>query len=92
MDPAGDIRLVEFFANGEFIGRSQYLLKIAVIPGKPIPHRLVWEGVPAGPYQVIARAVDTAGNPVASTPLDRAWTRFPRWDGRWYPRRQSGAT
>lgn len=70
VDPLGDIRHVEFFANGNRIGASDFLSKIAVIPGRPIPHRFTWAGVPAGTYRLLARAKDTASNPVESAPVE----------------------
>lgn len=69
IDPAGDIRHLEFFANEKSIGVSDYLLKIAVIPGRPIPHRLEWMGLEAGSYRIVARGKDTLGRPVVSSPV-----------------------
>jgi hypothetical protein len=66
VDPNGDIRHVEFFANDQFIGASDHLTKEAVIPGRPITHFLEWQNVAAGEYKIIARAKDTLGNPVES--------------------------
>ncbi|MCC7376561.1 MAG: hypothetical protein IT581_18020 [Verrucomicrobiales bacterium] len=70
VDPAGDIRHLEFFANDLPIGVSDYLLKIATIPGRPIPHRLEWNDIAAGVYRVVARGTDTQGNPVESDPVE----------------------
>lgn len=69
VDPAGDIRHLEFFANGSPIGVSDFLLKIATIPGRPIPHRLEWDKVAAGSYDLVARGKDTQGNAVESAPV-----------------------
>jgi hypothetical protein len=69
VDPLGDIRHVEFFANGEFIGASDYLLRIATIPGRPIPHRLEWPVEKPGDYEVVARGKDTAGKEILSRPV-----------------------
>ena len=69
VDPNGDIRHVEFFANGNYIGRSEHLTKEAVIPGRPITHFLEWKPVTLGSYRLIARAIDTQGNPAESAAL-----------------------
>ena len=69
VDPNGDIRHVEFFANGIYIGRSEHLTKEAVIPGRPITHFLEWKPVTLGSYRLTARAIDTQGNPAESAPL-----------------------
>jgi hypothetical protein len=70
VDPLGDIRHLEFFANGEFVGASDYLLKIATIPGRPIPHRLEWNVTQAGAYRVVVLGKDTAGKEVTSKPVE----------------------
>ncbi|MFO1499253.1 MAG: Ig-like domain-containing protein [Verrucomicrobiota bacterium] len=70
VDPAGDIRHVEFFANGQAIGTSDHLTKEAVIPGRPIEHTLEWTPTGAGQDQVIARAIDTRGSGVESSPIE----------------------
>ncbi len=69
IDPAGDIRHIEFFANDVSIGKSDFWAKIATIPGMVIPHRLVWEGVAPGSYKIVARGQDSKGNPVESEAL-----------------------
>jgi hypothetical protein len=69
VDPNGDIRHVEFFANGVFIGRSDQWTKEAVIPGRPRVHFLDWKPAVPGSYRLSARAVDTQGNPVESKPI-----------------------
>lgn len=69
VDPKGDIRHLEFFANDTFIGASDFLAKIATIPGNPIPHRFEWSEPAPGGYAVVARAKDTDGNPVESAPV-----------------------
>lgn len=69
VDPNGDIRVVEFFANGVFIGRSEHLTKDAVIPGRPREHFLDWKPADVGFYRLNARAIDTQGNPVESKPI-----------------------
>ena len=70
MDPLGDIRHLEFFANGEYIGDSDYLFRIATIPGRPIPHRLEWKVTRAGAYRVVAFGKDTAAKVVTSKPVE----------------------
>lgn len=69
IDPLGDIRLVEFYANGQLIGKSEQLTRDAVIPGRPRYHVLEWNDVPAGRYELIAKAKDTAGKEVISKPV-----------------------
>lgn len=66
VDSRGDIRRVVFFANDQQIGVSEFLGMMPIISGQPIPHRLVWEDVAAGPYVLSARAEDAAGKPVES--------------------------
>ena len=61
VDPLGDIRHLDFFDGEKLVGTSDFLLKIAVIPGKPIPHRFEWKEVPAGLHKVTAQGKDTAG-------------------------------
>ncbi|MCC6233296.1 MAG: hypothetical protein IT580_11675, partial [Verrucomicrobiales bacterium] len=75
IDPAGDIRHLEFFANELPIGSSDFLSKIATIPGMTIPHHLVWEGIAPGSYKVVARGRDSLGNPVESETLPVEVTR-----------------
>lgn len=69
VDPDGDIRLVEFFANGQFIGKSEHLTRDAVIPGAPREHILEWNNVAAGSYSLVAKANSTAGLRVESAPV-----------------------
>lgn len=66
VDSLGDIRHLDFYANDRLIGSSDYLLKIAVIPGRPIPHRLEWKGVTPGTYRIVGRGKSTAGWEVVS--------------------------
>ncbi len=70
VDPAGDIRHLDFFANGQPIGASDYLPKIATIPGRPIPHRLEWNDVAPGHYRLVARGIDTLGASVESNAVE----------------------
>lgn len=70
VDPAGDIRHVDFYANEKLIGGSDYLLRIATIPGRPIPHRLEWRDVSPGAYRLVAKAKDTLGHAVESGPVE----------------------
>lgn len=69
VDPLGDIRHLDFYANDRWIGASDYLLKIGVIPGRPIPHRLEWKDIAPGAYRVTARGQDTRGRQVVSAPV-----------------------
>jgi len=69
VDPDGDIRRVEFFANERLIGVSQHFTKDAVIPGRPRVHYLEWQDVPAGEYVLSARAIATSGAKVESKPV-----------------------
>lgn len=66
VDSLGDIRHLDFYANDRLIGSSDYLLKIAVIPGRPIPHRLEWKDVTPGTYRIVGRGKSTAGWEVVS--------------------------
>jgi hypothetical protein len=50
-----NISLVEFFANGNKLGQDA-----------TSPYTLTWSNVPAGPYQVIARATDARGRMATS--------------------------
>lgn len=69
VDPDGDIRRVEFFANERLIGVSQHFTKDAVIPGRPRVHYLEWQDVPAGEHVLSARAIATSGAKVESKPV-----------------------
>lgn len=69
VDPAADIRRVEFFANGNSIGISEHLTRDAVIPGRPRVHVLEWRDAREGDYELVARAVDAAGQTVQSKPV-----------------------
>lgn len=70
VDPAGDIRHLDFFANGTLIGSSDFLARIATVPGRPIPHRLEWHNVAAGNYRLVARGKDVQGESVESAVVD----------------------
>lgn len=69
VDPNGDIRHVEFFANDRSIGRSDHLTKDAVIPGNPRTHFFDWKEVGGGRYRLVAKATDTIGVLVESAPV-----------------------
>jgi hypothetical protein len=69
VDPAGDIRHVEFFANEVAIGRSDHWTKEAVIPGRPREHILTWTPAAAGVYRITAQATDTGNRTVTSKPV-----------------------
>ncbi len=66
VDPKGDIRRLDFFVGERLLGTSEFLAKIAVIPGNPIPHRFEWKEVPAGTHQVTAVGKATDGRMVRS--------------------------
>lgn len=69
VDSHGDIRLVNFYANGEFIGKSEHLTRDAVIPGRPREHIFEWGKVPSGEYTLVAKATATVGLAVQSHPV-----------------------
>jgi hypothetical protein len=69
VDPIGDIRHVEFFANDHSIGRSDHWTKDAVIPGRPREHLLEWKPETVGRYLIVAKATDTRGALVVSEPV-----------------------
>lgn len=69
VDPNGDIRHVEFLANGQTIGRSDHWTKEAVIPGRLREHTLEWHVAQSGRFQIVARAPDTLGQMVESEPV-----------------------
>lgn len=68
IDPLGDIRLVDFYANRQWIGKSEHLTRDAVIPGRPRHHIFEWKDVAAGRYELVTKAKDTAGKEVISKP------------------------
>jgi len=70
VDPGGLLDVVEFLANGAWVGTSRVILcppcdeppcplAPCIIPaaGTPLIHRFVWERPPEGKYQIEARAV-----------------------------------
>ena len=67
VDPKGDIRHLDFYEGEKIVGTSDFLAKIGIIPGNPIPHRFEWNGVPAGTHQIVAVGKSTAGTQVRST-------------------------
>lgn len=69
VDPNGDIRHVELFANDRLIGTLDHLTKEAVIPGRTLHYYFEWKVAEAGAYQIQAKAVDTLQNPVLSRPV-----------------------
>lgn len=64
VDPDGDIRRVEFYANGELIGVSEHLTRDAVIPGRPREHVFLWKVARPGEYKLGAKAKATNGSTV----------------------------
>lgn len=69
IDPDGYISRVEFLANGERIGVSELVFIRAPDPGTPIEHTFEWQAVPAGSYELRARAADSDGETVISPPV-----------------------
>lgn len=69
-DPDGDIRRVEYFANDKLVGVSEFLSKIAVIPGRPIHHRLEWKDAAAGEYRLVGRTKSTLDKKISSAPVE----------------------
>lgn len=57
IDPQGDIRRVEFYANNRLLGVSEQLVRAAVAPGTPIHHGITWTNPAAGAYRLVARTV-----------------------------------
>ena len=66
VDPDGEIRRVEFVANGSAIGVSEILTRDVEIPGRPRTHRLTWTNPPAGTHALQAKAVSDAGHEVST--------------------------
>jgi Bacterial Ig domain/Calx-beta domain len=69
IDPKGYISRVEFFANDVRIGVSQVLFFRAPDLGTPVEHHYEWRNVPAGEYTLIAKAKDSCGALLASSPV-----------------------
>lgn len=69
IDPDGYISRVVFFANGERIGVSEVVFVRPPDPGTPIEHTFEWQDVPAGLYELRARAEDSDGQAVVSPPV-----------------------
>ena len=57
-DSDGAIARVEFYANGALIDTAS-----------TAPYTFLWDGVAAGSYSVVARAIDNAGGTTASSPV-----------------------
>lgn len=56
IDPAGAVTRVEFYADENKIGVSEILFLVPPEPSTPITHEFVWQNVPAGAYQLWAKA------------------------------------
>jgi hypothetical protein len=69
VDPNGDIRRVEFYANDRLIGVSEQNTLDPITPGRPREHALNWNNAEAGDYKLGARAKDTLGNLVVAPPV-----------------------
>ena len=76
IDPAADIRRVEFLANGRSLGVSEHWTRDAVIPGAPRHHLLDWTNPPAGRFRLQARA-EVGGRSVESDGVDISVTAPP---------------
>ncbi|MEN9676694.1 MAG: hypothetical protein RIS76_2590 [Verrucomicrobiota bacterium] len=66
VDPDGEIRRVEFFANDRSIGISEILTRDVEIPGRPRTHALNWTNPPVGTQALQARAASRAGQGVVT--------------------------
>ena len=57
-DPDGAIARVEFYANGSLVGTASNA-----------PYSIVWDGIAAGAYTLVARAIDNLGAGVDSSSI-----------------------
>ena len=69
IDLEGAITHVDFFDGDRKIGESTINFIQQPDPGTPIYHEFEWLGVVVGPHVLTTRALNTAGNPVASAPV-----------------------
>ena len=69
VDPKSYIARVEFFDGEALIGVSEIAFIRAPDPGEPIHHTLEWQDPPPGERVLTARAVDSEGTRVVSTPV-----------------------
>jgi len=69
IDPLGAITRVEFWAGEQQIGVSEIWFFRAPDPGTPIHHEFVWSDAKAGAHTLTARAKDSVGLDVASSPV-----------------------
>ena len=70
VDPGGLIHHVDFYADGQLIGGSDFSCPTCKFaPGATIPHGFVWTGAAAGRHELVARGKDSAGLEVASKPI-----------------------
>lgn len=68
VDPDGEIRRVEFWADDQVIGVSEILTREVEIPGRPRTHQLKWNNPLAGTHAIQANAVARAGQTVVTDP------------------------
>jgi len=68
-DPDGYANKAEFFADDVMIGEQEIVFVQAPPPGTPIQFEFVWQGAPAGQYQLTVRARDDRGTPGISAPV-----------------------
>ncbi len=61
VDPAGEIREVEFYADGQLLGVSRILTKEMTVPGRPRYHSWIWQDAPEGSHVLQARAKTSQG-------------------------------
>ncbi|RME90482.1 MAG: hypothetical protein D6766_13195, partial [Verrucomicrobia bacterium] len=69
IDPKGYIARVEVYADGDLVGVSQIEFVRAPDPGTPIEHTVEWKDAAPGEHTLVARAVNSAGQPVESEPV-----------------------
>ncbi len=69
VDPQGTIPHVDFYANDQLIGASDYTSSTPPTSGQSLPHHFTWSHVVVGKYIIVGRGKDSAGHEVASTPV-----------------------
>jgi len=68
VDPASEIRRVEFFADEQQLGVSEILTRDAIFPGRPRTHSFTWTNPPPGAHVLHARARDSMDQKVTTAP------------------------
>ncbi|MGZ8898971.1 MAG: Calx-beta domain-containing protein, partial [Limisphaerales bacterium] len=69
VDQNSYIPRVEFYAGATRIGVSEVNFVVAPDPGTPIHHSIEWNNAPPGDHLIVARGIDSLGNPVQSHPV-----------------------